>query len=173
MAKNPQIIQRIREVRNCLIDKMDRRDIIVKYSKIWDVGFKAIDGYISSARKEIIKDAKQLEDIEQRKLEELGTSQAFHKITLQEKFDVLAKIIKGELEIPVKKPVWDRVQSKYVLVPMQELPDHATRMKAIEIDNKMAGDNAPSTLSVDLNNPDESGLIQRFVILSNGEKIPL
>lgn len=69
---------------------------------------------------------------------------------------ILRQIAEGELQIPAKKPVWDREQKKYVFVPILELPDHAARMKAIEIDNKMVGDNAPEK---HLNyNTDVSGL---------------
>jgi hypothetical protein len=64
-------------------------------------------------------------------------------LTRQKKLEILNKIANGELEIPVKKPVWDKSQNKYVFVPMMEVPDHAARIKAIEVDNKMTGDNAP------------------------------
>lgn len=64
-------------------------------------------------------------------------------LTRNEKLILLRKIAFGELEIPVKKPVWDKGQNKYVLVPMTEVPDHVARIKAIEVDNKMNGDCAP------------------------------
>jgi hypothetical protein len=67
-------------------------------------------------------------------------------LTRQKKLEIVHQIATGALEIPVKKPVWDKAQNKYVLVPMVELPDHAARLKAIEVDNKMNGDNAPDKI---------------------------
>jgi hypothetical protein len=65
-------------------------------------------------------------------------------LTAAQKREILFKIANGLLEIPTKKPVWDHMAKKYVFVPMLEIPDHAARMKAIELDNKMSGDIAPS-----------------------------
>lgn len=64
-------------------------------------------------------------------------------LTRQQKQEILYKIAMGELAIPVKKPVWDHKQKKYVTISMMEVPDHAAMIKAIEIENKMSGDYAP------------------------------
>jgi hypothetical protein len=69
-------------------------------------------------------------------------------LTRQQKLELLHSIATGQLEIPVKKPVWDQSQNKYVTIPLIELPDHNARMKAMEIDSKMTGDYAPDKWEV-------------------------
>lgn len=82
-------------------------------------------------------------------------------LTRQKKLEILYKIACGELEIPVKKPVWDKSQNKYVFVPMMEVPDHAAMIKAIEIENKMTGDYAPEKW--ELGGKDGGPIEQTFV----------
>lgn len=69
-------------------------------------------------------------------------------LTRQKKLEILHQIATGELEIPVKKPVWDQAQKKYVLIPTMEPPDHNARIKAMEVDCKMTGDFAPAKWEV-------------------------
>lgn len=94
------------------------------------------------------------------KIEAIATNKAAEELkdkivanvaTAMEKREILLRIMRGELEIDVKKPVWDREQGKWVFVPMKEKPDHSTRMKAIDLDNKMAGDYAPEKKDLNLN----------------------
>lgn len=64
-------------------------------------------------------------------------------LSRQQKRELLCQIALGEIEIPVKKPVWNPKEEKFVFVTVQEQPDFKERMKAAEIDNKMEGDNEP------------------------------
>lgn len=85
-------------------------------------------------------------------------------LTREEKLSILNKIAKGEIEISVKKPVWDKNQEKFVLLPVLEPPDYAARMKAVDLDNKMQGHYAP--IKGELSGPDGAP-IQSNVNFSN------
>lgn len=89
---------------------------------------------------------------EAEKLRSIATQQAITELKEEIKGNVLSALEKrlllrqiacGEIEIPVKKPVWDKLQGKFVFVPIVEVPDYGARIRAIEVDNKMSGDNAP------------------------------
>lgn len=67
-------------------------------------------------------------------------------LTAVRKREILKQIAEGQLEILVRKPVWDKQQGKFVTVPVMEPPSHKDRLAAIELDNRMSGDDAPQKI---------------------------
>lgn len=64
-------------------------------------------------------------------------------LTLTEKRNLLKQIALGDIEIDTKRPMWDPIGRKFVAVPVKAIPNFSDRMRAIEMDNRMSGDNAP------------------------------
>lgn len=92
----------------------------------------------------------------------LSDREAYNLLTYQEKREILAKISRGEILIPVKKVVWDDEQRKFVNIEMMEVADHSARMKALDLDNKMTGHEAPKKIA----NTDKDGNDVRQIDLS-------
>lgn len=139
---------RIKTIANAIASGMQRKDILEKYGKKWKLKKTSIDNYIKSARILAGKLAKEREKVEtELETENLKTSVKLNLITRNEKRDMLSKIIRGELEIFVKKPIWNTSQKKYVMITVPSKPLHSDIMKAIEIDNRMEGHDAPTKVA--------------------------
>jgi hypothetical protein len=87
----------------------------------------------------------------QKAAEELSGKIVANTLTAMRKREILQQIAEGSLEVTVRKPVFDKESGKWVTVPVKEMPDHSTRMRAIDLDNKMAGDYAPEKKDLNLN----------------------
>jgi uncharacterized ubiquitin-like protein YukD len=81
-------------------------------------------------------------------IKELKTEIKGKILTRQQKLEILHNIATGTMVIPVKKPVWNNAKKKYITIPMHDIPDHAARIRAIEVDNKMNGDYEPDKLEL-------------------------
>lgn len=93
---------------------------------------------------------KVMDKVEARAVERLADKLVTMILTADQKKEILRQIAMGELREKTYKPVWeedDQGNGKWVskLVAIAE-PTMQDRLKAIEIHNKMTGDNAPDKL---------------------------
>lgn len=70
-------------------------------------------------------------------------------LSAAQKREFLLKIVIGEYKNEVKKPVFNPATKKFEIVTVHEPSGDIARMKAIDLDNKMAGDYAPDKAQVD------------------------
>lgn len=128
-------------------------------------------------QQEIVKLSKKLVTAsEQLAVSELADEFKGKLLDFNRKREILREIAEGNCLIPVKKPYFNAGKKKFETVDMLEQPSHAARLKAIEIDNAMTGDVAPSKLFAAVKNVNEEGDLEnatRWIVLSNGEKIAM
>lgn len=96
---------------------------------------------------------------ENKAVEELKDEIKANVLSALQKRELLLKIATGAIEIPTKRPAWDSEQRKYVMVPVIDVPDFGERMKAIDLDNKMAGDFAADKKDITSNNTNITKII--------------
>jgi hypothetical protein len=110
-------------------------------SKTFDRRLQAASSALRAQQARIQQDDDQL-SIE--KLKERGKT----LMAAYERKALLASIARGEIEITSKKPCWDNLQKKFVMVPILETPDHQSRIRAISELNRMEGSYAPDKLEL-------------------------
>lgn len=129
-----------------------RNEIMAKFGKKWpkvpsrtfDRRLKAANTIVQ-AEQQAIKEQARVEvraEVERLKSSIMGTV---------ERKAYLSEIVKGNVKISVKKPMYDPQQKKFVGVPVEEVPDHAARIRAIQELNKMEGDYAPQRIDATVN----------------------
>jgi hypothetical protein len=84
-------------------------------------------------------------------------------LTAMQKREILFKIANGQVEVETKKPVWNSDAKKFQFVTVTEMPDFIARMKAIDLDNKMAGDYAAVKITTPPDQPFETKMIIEIV----------
>ncbi|MEE8322164.1 MAG: hypothetical protein V3R57_00875 [Candidatus Bathyarchaeia archaeon] len=118
---------------------------MAKYGKKWQAGTRTIDRYIKEAQEEA-------EDIQREtsaalrdeSIQEAKESFTGRILTKLEKQDKLRQIVDGELEC--EKIVFIKGEAKKI----KAKPDQTDIMKAIDLDNKMAGDYATEKKEVEM-----------------------
>ncbi len=128
-----------------------RKSILTKFVKKFEVGsVRTFDRRLKSAEESISKEQKSI----QSKVEEKAASEISERVaqilTEVERQNLLTEIALGKIEIPIKKPQWDHAQKKFIFIPMMEVPDHSTRIRAIAELNKMDGAYAPTKQQITL-----------------------
>lgn len=104
----------------------------------------------------------------QKAAEELKEVIVGNTLTAHRKREILHGIAEGTLAIKVKKRFWDKVQEKYVIKEVSQFPDHTTRMKAIDLDNKMTGDYAPEKQALTDVEGNDVDIVTLFKLPDNG-----
>lgn len=151
MTKRAQIQARIKEVRKELESGKDRVHILEKFGKSWNVRKSSVDSYIKVAKELIAADSDKVQAISDERIQQEAEQAVFRVLSVARKREILRQIADGELEIPVKRPVWDKDQNKWVSATVISTPSHADRMKAIDLDSKLSGDFAPEEVDLDVN----------------------
>lgn len=116
---------------------------LMKHPKIIDA-IKRRGGIIGKITQQ--EEEKALAEVANEIKEELKQEFRDILLTAVRKREILKQIAEGQLEILVRKPVWDKTQGKFVTVPVMEPPSHKDRLAAIELDNRMSGDDAPQKI---------------------------
>jgi hypothetical protein len=130
MTKNPRILERIKEVQTALLDQQPRKSIIETFGKKWEVGSKAIDVYISEAKKLIKADAGEISKKESEHVTQQILKNGYRKLSIAKKLDILYQIATGKAKVPIMdkgKKVW-------------KWPTMEDRIKAIQLENEMTGE---------------------------------
>lgn len=78
--------------------------------------------------------------IEQNIVQNATKNETSKLLTLFEKREILAKIARGELIIQTTKQNWNPSKRKFVVESYPTIPDHLTRLRAIDLDSKLAGE---------------------------------
>lgn len=71
-------------------------------------------------------------------------------LTTVRKREILALIAEGNILIEKKIPMFNPLAGGIEVITISEAPDARERMKAIEIDNKMTGDNEPEESELEI-----------------------
>lgn len=144
--RNPKLItqQRVKEVAHDIAHGLKRHEIIERWAEKWKVKAPTIDRYMRLAKQH----AKSLSSVREEARVEAFKEQIKHEEELRlldraEKRILLSKIARGEIEIKTKKPVFDPMQKRFVMLPVEAPPDYSDRLRAMDMDNKMEGDYAP------------------------------
>lgn len=145
MAKHTNKKAKILEIAQDLANGCDRPFILGKYGKKWGASRTTLDRYIKDAQEDAKLILSRMNSEIERKATEEGVNAFKGQILSKlEKQDILRRIAIGELEseklIIVKGEV-KKVHAK---------PDQQDIMKAIDLDNKMSGDNSTTKLDMKL-----------------------
>lgn len=159
MTKNPLILERIKEVQTALLDQQPRKAIIETYGNKWKVGSKAIDVYISEAKKLIKADAAEISKHQSQHVTEAIQKNGYRKLSIAQKLDILYQIATGKAKVPVMekgKKTW-------------KWPTMEDRIKAIQLENEMTGEgyNPPPLVQINQQNNQPahvSNSVQRVIV---------
>ncbi|HRH83588.1 MAG TPA: terminase small subunit [Bacteroidia bacterium] len=117
--------------------------------------------------KEYIKQQRQkIDEIATNKvLQELAEREAANLLSVIEKRSILAKIARGEQVIP------DFISGKYGAEEVLRVPTANERIKAIDTDNKMTGDNMPTKVALTDTQGRDVPLLEKMIMEANGVKL--
>ena len=142
IKSNKQVI--IDFIISCLKVGEDRKKILAKIGKKWQISERTLDRYLKISNQQHTEEQQVIKD----KLAEVAQQAAIdtHKkaiLTADERKELLTKIAKGEIEIPLIEKRWNGKTKKFATLSFKGLPPHTARISAISELNKMEGDYAP------------------------------
>jgi DNA primase large subunit len=115
----------------------------------WHISKRTFDRYWKEAQEQhIAKQQGIKEAVAIVEVEQAIEARKKEILTAQERKEILTEIALGKIEIPTKEAKWDSEQKKFVMLPVINLPDHGTRIRAITELNKMGGDYASTKVEV-------------------------
>lgn len=126
-----------------------RAAILAKVQETWQqIPQRTFDRYLQKANQNVLE---QLER-EKRILNDQSTQLALQEqekaiISAQERKVFLSNIVRGDIVIPTKEPRWDPDKKAYVIVSIDQVPGHSTRISAIQELNRMDGEHAPNKVA--------------------------
>jgi hypothetical protein len=85
-------------------------------------------------------------------------AEVFEFASPAERKEALTKIIRGETKISVTKTHYDTKNATWMNIELEELPDYATRLRAIAELNKMCGDYQPAK-------PEPEPAVERTIVI--------
>jgi len=156
---------------DCLRKGEQRKAILAKFGKKWQ----------SASERTFDRRLRQAETIsqdQQQRIKSIAEQSIINEaevlkskiLTSIERQELLTKIAIGEIEIPTERPQWDKQQEKFVMIPVLELADHSTRIRAVAELNKMDGSYVPVKIAqTDKEGNDITPTITNYVIPAIGE----
>lgn len=145
MAKITEI--RVNEVVELLLKGKVRKEIIPICMKKYGIRIDAVDKLIQRARPLALERSKRLsEKMEAKQVEIIESQTVIDTLSYLEKRQINAKIARAELKIDDTyiTTYKGRIKTKAI----KRLPNHQQVINAIEVDNKMTGDNAPDKVAI-------------------------
>jgi hypothetical protein len=140
----PAQVEQVEFIKQKISEGMERRFILVKFQeKFPHTHISAFDRRMHAAKKQMLA--------LQKKIQEASASTIMDKIEQMgadimdaiERQSLLSKIARGEIIIPVKKPVWNIETKKWETITLNKVPSANERTNAVAELNKMGGDYAP------------------------------
>jgi len=143
-TKPKHIDPRIQLVYLDLLAGQSNIDIMAKYGQSWGVAPRTMRRYVAKAELLVQKMTERTrETADLARIDEVVKYETRRTLSREEKREILAKIAMGELEVEkvlITKTGIQRVMCK---------PDHADRVKAIDLENKMQGHYAADRIQLE------------------------
>lgn len=152
MAKTAQVAQ-VDFIQDCLREGQKRKAILAKFVKKWqDTSPRTFDRRLKQAEGQLHEEQRRVKAMAEHDVEiEAGELKSKIIDSLQRQH-ILSQIATGQIKIPNTKFFFDGKAGEVVSEEIEELPDHAARIKAIAELNKMDGSYAPAKQELDIKN---------------------
>lgn len=146
MAK-PSEQSQIEFIKDCLRNGEQRGKVLAKFVKKWQsASTRTFDRRLKQAQKDVQEEQKSIQTKAEGNVAKKVEALESKIMTAMERKLLLTQIAKGEVEIPTKEAKWDSEQRKFVMIPVMNLADHGSRIRAIAELNKMDGEYQPTKI---------------------------